>query len=68
MSAQIEAVNDGNFEIAVLESKQPTGGDDRIASFQPDTLLSAQYFDNMRGRDSLGAGKKAHVGDLGGRG
>jgi thioredoxin 1 len=23
MSAQIEAVNDGNFEVAVLESKQP---------------------------------------------
>ena len=48
---------------------QPTGGDDRIASlFQPDTLLSAQYFDNMRRRTLLGAGEKAHVGDLGRRG
>jgi len=33
---------------------QPTAPDDRIASlFQPDTLLSTQYFDNMRRRTLL---------------
>ena len=33
---------------------QPSGSDDRIASlFHPDTLLSAQYFENMRRRTLL---------------
>ena len=33
---------------------QPNASDDRIASlFQPDTLLSTQYFDNMRRRTLL---------------
>jgi hypothetical protein len=33
---------------------KPTAPDDRIASlFQPDTLLSTQYFDNMRRRTLL---------------
>ena len=36
------------------EYKSQTTADDRIASlFQPDTLLSAQYFDNMRRRTLL---------------
>jgi len=38
---------------------QPTGPDDRIASlFQPDTLLSNQYFDNMHRRTVLDPEKK----------
>ena len=43
------------WEKAESENKnQPSGFDDRIASlFQPDTLLSAQYFDNMRRRTLL---------------
>ena len=36
------------------EHKSQATADDRIASlFQPDTLLSAQYFDNMRRRTLL---------------
>lgn len=36
------------------EHKNQVTADDRIASlFQPDTLLSAQYFDNMRRRTLL---------------
>ena len=36
------------------EYKSQATADDRIASlFQPDTLLSAQYFDNMRRRTLL---------------
>ncbi|MET0503385.1 MAG: hypothetical protein ABW172_17840 [Candidatus Binatia bacterium] len=43
------------WEKAESENKnQPSVFDDRIASlFQPDTLLSAQYFDNMRRRTLL---------------
>jgi hypothetical protein len=38
---------------------QETGADDRIASlFQPDTLLSNQYFDNMHRRTVLDPEKK----------
>ncbi|MGB7947751.1 MAG: hypothetical protein WCH75_08730 [Candidatus Binatia bacterium] len=38
---------------------QSTGPDDRIASlFQPDTLLSSQYFDNMHRRTVLDPEKK----------
>ena len=42
------------WENAASEYKSQATADDRIASvFQPDTLLSAQYFDNMRRRTLL---------------
>ncbi len=51
------------------EHKSQATADDRIASlFQPDTLLSAQYFDNMCRRTLLAPEKGLMLGDFGRRG
>ena len=66
MSAQIKLNLDKRLQTGIRSNimewekadseykSQPIASDDRIGSlFQPDTLLSAQYFDNMRRRTLL---------------